>query len=222
VDNKQSVDEIRHLRSEVERLKRENDDCEQIAAELRRGIENFEMMFRTMPIMIWQKDTRNRHVRISQAAAELEGTTPDAIEGKTAEELYPPEQAAAFYKDDLEVINSGEPKLGILERHVTAGTQEEMWLQTGKVPARDRNGEIVGVIAFAINVTHQKQAEEAVREARDKLQVQNAHLERAHEFFRSTMELLEDSIQHEAGKDILLQLLTQAKAEFRKLEQDAS
>jgi len=209
--DKTSLQEInRHLKDQIE-------DYESLLTELKRQIENFEQIFASLPIMIWHKNTKNRHIRVNQAAAVLEGTTPDAINGKTAEELYPPEQAAAFYADDLQVINSGQPKLNILERHITAETQEELWLQTGKVPVRDRTGEIVGVTAYAVDVTASKHAEEALQAAHNELAQKNQQLERAQELFRSTLEHISEVVERSADVSELRQYLREARAEFDRL-----
>jgi hypothetical protein len=63
-----------------------------------------------------------------------------------------------YWEDDKEVITSGKPKLGIIEPIDTAtGTR---WVQTDKIPYRDKEGRIIGIIGFAVDITERKQAEE--------------------------------------------------------------
>jgi PAS domain S-box-containing protein len=123
----------------------------------------YQTVFNSSPVMFWVKDTNNRTLQINQAAASFEGVNPNDVAGKSCYDIYPLEQAEAFYQDDLEVINSGKPKLGIIEKHTAVGSGDNMWVETGKVPIRNPEGEITGVMAFAIDITNSKQAEEALK-----------------------------------------------------------
>jgi hypothetical protein len=67
------------------------------------------------------------------------------------------------------VIESGRPKLGIVEQMQTS-TGEKRWVQTDKIPYRDESGEIVGVIVFAVDITDRKLAEDALERARVELE----------------------------------------------------
>ena len=148
----------------------------QIELTLRESEARYQTIFDATPIMFWLKDTHNRTLRINKAAAELEGVKPAEVEGKSAYDLYPREQAEAFYQDDLEVIRTNRPKLGIVEQHTSVGTGQLMWVETGKTPVHNDQGEVVGVLAFAIDVTERKRIEEQAQEsfARRGVQVQTA------------------------------------------------
>jgi PAS domain S-box-containing protein len=120
--------------------------------------------------MFWLKDTNNRTLRINRAAAEFEGVKPGDVEGKSAYDLYPREQAEAFYQDDLEVIRTNRPKLGIVEQHTSVGTGKLMWVETGKTPVHDDQGETIGVLAFGVDVTERRQAEDLLRRSAEREQ----------------------------------------------------
>jgi len=123
----------------------------------------YQTVFNSSPVMFWVKDTENRTLQINQAAADFEGVNPEDVAGVSCYDLYPPEQAEAFYQDDLEVIKSGKSKLGIVEKHTAVGKGDDMWVETGKVPVRNAEGEITGVMAFAVDITKSKQAEDALK-----------------------------------------------------------
>lgn len=158
--------------------------CWEIVARERRRIElslreseaRYQTIFDATPIMFWLKDAHNRTLRINKAAAELEGVKPPDVEGKSAYDLYPREQAEAFFQDDLEVIRTNRPKLGIVEQHTSVGTGKLMWVETGKTPVHNEQGEVVGVLAFAIDVTERQRMEEQAQEsfARRGVQVQTS------------------------------------------------
>lgn len=128
----------------------------------RQRIELYETIFESSPVMFWYKDTRNNLVRINKAAALFEGINAEEVEGRSAYDLYPKEQADAHFQDDLDVINSGIPKLGIIEKHTAIGSKNDKWVQVGKVPLSNNEGTIIGVIAFAIDITEQRNAQEAL------------------------------------------------------------
>jgi PAS domain S-box-containing protein len=178
---------------------------------LRSQLEEFQILFDSIPIMLWYKDQENRTVRVNRAAASLEGLPASELEGKSSYDLYPKEQADAFYNDDMEVVNSGKAKLDIIEKHTSPSTGELKWMHTGKVPYRTREGEIKGVIAFATDITRQKEAEEA-------LEKKNQQMTRAQVFFRSTREQLTEAIQRNASQDELLSYLNDARIQFERLD----
>jgi len=120
-------------------------------------------IFDSVPATIWYKDTKNNVLRVNKAAAKVFGRSIAEIEGKNCKELFPLE-AERYYRDDLEVIRSGEPKLGILEP-LRISNGEERWVMVDKVPYRDEKGGICGVVVFTMDVTELKEAEDAVAES---------------------------------------------------------
>lgn len=139
---------------------------------LRRLSAEQQLILDSVPAMIWYKDLENRILRVNKAGAESVGMTVEEIEGKSAEELFP-DGAAKYYEDDLEVIRTGKPKLGIIERLETA-SGEKLWVRTDKVLLRDGQGEITGLIAFVTDITELRRAEEE----RQKFEAQAQHAQK--------------------------------------------
>ena len=131
-----------------------------LQAEIRRLYAEQQTIFNSVPAMIWYKDAKNNFVRVNRAVALAVGKPADAIEGKSAYEIFP-DEAERYYADDLEVINSGQPKLGIVEEMGTAGG-EKRWVRTDKIPYRGEGGEIIGVLVLTVDVTERKRAEETL------------------------------------------------------------
>lgn len=128
---------------------------------LRRQTEELRVLFDLIPAMIWFKDTHNRHLRVNQRVADAAGRPVSEIEGRHCSEIYP-QEADRFYEDDLEVIRSGKPKIGIVERiHDAKGRVR--WVQTDKVPYHDENGTVVGIVVAAQDITERREAEEALK-----------------------------------------------------------
>lgn len=128
-----------------------------------------QTLLNLIPAMVWYKDAHNRILRVNRPAAESIGKTVAEVEGQSTYALYP-DEAAKYYQDDLEVIRGGKPKLGIVERYQT-GTGEKRWVQTDKVPYRDTDGTVLGVLVFAQDITERKRTEEALRMSEERLRL---------------------------------------------------
>ncbi len=128
--------------------------------------EEQQVILDSSPIMIFYKDTDNRFIRVNKALAEANELTKKEMEGKTAWDLYPRETAERYWQDDKNVMTSGKPALNIVEEMKTP--HGSMWLQTDKVPYRNPQGEIIGVIGFALDITERKREKERLRESEEK------------------------------------------------------
>jgi PAS domain S-box-containing protein len=127
------------------------------------------ILFDLVPAMICFKDTKNRILRANQRLAEYAKKSVAEIEGKNCLEIFPCE-AAKFYADDLEVIGSGAPKLGIVEAvHGQQGQQS--WVQTDKVPVYDNQGKAVAIVVMTQDITQRKRSHEALQDAADRLRL---------------------------------------------------
>jgi PAS domain S-box-containing protein len=124
------------------------------------------VLFDLMPAMVWFKDTENRILRVNQRVADTAGKPVEEIEGKPSLEIYP-QDAARYYADDLKVIRSGSPQLGIVET-LRDPAGHELWVQTDKVPYRDKDGKVIGIVVMAQDITARKAGEAALRESEER------------------------------------------------------
>jgi PAS domain S-box-containing protein len=140
---------------------------------LRESEEALQIIFDSMPGLLFFKDKNNILLRINKTLCDALGMPAEEIEGRTLSDLFP-NQSEDYWKDDLEVFESGKPKLAIQEAMETP--QGIRWLQTDKIPYRNRDGEVEGIIGFSIDITARKRTEEALRESEEKyrLIVENA------------------------------------------------
>ncbi|MBC7839535.1 MAG: PAS domain S-box protein [Nitrospiraceae bacterium] len=91
------------------------------------------------------------------------GLAPDAVIGKDDYAFYPPEMAKQYHADDLEVMTSGMMKE--LEVPYQLGTEEERWVHTVKVPYRDEQKQIIGVLVIFEDITERRRLEVQVRQS---------------------------------------------------------
>ena len=125
--------------------------------------EQLEVMFHSVPAMIFYKDCSNRILRANWYAAVMLGCSTQELDGKQMEDLFPFD-AAEQYRADLEVIQAGRPKRGSIERYYNADC-EERWAETDRIPYVGLGGGIEGIIVFSRDITDWKQAEHALRSA---------------------------------------------------------
>lgn len=120
--------------------------------------EEMQMLLDTVPAMVFYKDDKNNIIHANRLAADAIGSTPEEMANTPTSRWYPSE-AEEYFHDDLEVIKSGKPRLGIIEQ-ITIGKDQKKWVRTDKFPYRDRAGRIKGVVVYAIDITNEKQAQE--------------------------------------------------------------
>ncbi len=137
--------------------------------------EQLQLLFDTIPAMIWLKDDKNNILKVNRLACDSIGHSAKMVEGRNTAELHP-EEADKYFKDDLEVIHSGKPKCDIIEL-VTTASGEKRWVQTSKLPYRDSEGKITGVIVFAVDINERKLAELKLERMAQELEKINRDLE---------------------------------------------
>ena len=143
------------LRSEVRSARGKADER---TAMLKACQKEYHILFESSPAMVWFKDGHNRILRCNEKAANSSGMAAREMEGHLTSEFHPVE-AERYYADDLEVMRSKEPRLGIVEP-LTTKTGLTLWVQTDKIPYVNDAGEVDGIVVFSTDVTPLKLAEE--------------------------------------------------------------
>ncbi len=110
---------------------------------------------------IYFKDRESRVLRCSKAVREKSGISATEVIGKTDFDLFAEEHARPAFEDEQQIIRTGRPMIGKVEREV-AKDGRETWALTSKMPLRNKEGEIVGTFGISKDVTAIKQAEAAL------------------------------------------------------------
>ncbi|MDF2634550.1 MAG: hypothetical protein K0R78_1424 [Pelosinus sp.] len=131
-----------------------------VTLELGNKVDEYEKIFHLIPIQIWYKDTKNNIIRVNKQVEKDLGMPASDFAGKSTEELFPA-YSAKYYEDDLAVINSGKPKIGIIEQ-INNVKGETLWVHTSKVPTINSEGIVTGLVALTINITESKKLEEQI------------------------------------------------------------
>ena len=106
--------------------------------------------------VIFVKDLNGRMLLGNAAFAAAARCTPEQVVGKTDEELFPPDVAAAMRQHDEALIAGGSP-IQIEETIPVAG--EARVFHTVKAPLRDGNNRVVGILGISRDITERKRIE---------------------------------------------------------------
>ncbi|MBV8388852.1 MAG: PAS domain-containing protein, partial [Mucilaginibacter sp.] len=143
-------------------------------------IQRERILLRTLidnlPDTIYVKDAEGRKIIANRADVAAIGAECEAdVIGKTDLELFPNSIGLRAYKDDMEVLRTGEPLLN-REEFLYNDKGEQFWLSTSKVPVYDGQGKISRILGLGHNITERKQAEEALKKLNQELAAQSDEL----------------------------------------------
>ncbi|MHC4244666.1 MAG: PAS domain-containing protein, partial [Planctomycetota bacterium] len=131
--------------------------------EVRKSQQMLQSVLDTIPVGVFWKDRESVYLGCNQHfAKDASLNSPDEIIGKNDYELGWKEQTESYRADDAYVIQTGKPKLSY-EEPVIASDGTQLWVRTNKVPLRDLNGNVIGILGTYEDISEQKRAEQAIR-----------------------------------------------------------
>ncbi|WP_394821166.1 chemotaxis protein CheB [Pendulispora albinea] len=185
-----------------------------------------ESLLSSVPDAIYFKDSRGRFIRANKALAERLGrTNPREVVGKTLFEVSGPKDALGPPELDESVLRTGTAQHERLEKH--PGTNGvDMWNLATRLPLRDRQRSIVGVIGIFRDVTERTHAEEKIQESvrrRDQFLAMLSHELRnpLSSIVITTSLLKQEDVDGEAGeRDKLIEILDRQSQQMARLLDD--
>jgi PAS domain S-box-containing protein len=122
----------------------------------------------TFPERVFWKDRDSVFVGCNAAfARNLNLADPSEIVGKTDFDIHTRSDAEMYRADDHEIMRSGLARIEYEEPRVqTDGT--DGWARTSKVPIRDKDGLVIGVLGAYQDISDQKRAQEALRKSEER------------------------------------------------------
>jgi len=176
----QLIRELEDLRSENTLLKRQAAETNKIEESIPEswiaGVKptSEQNLLRTLvdmlPSYVYVKDKELRFLLANNACAKFMGvsSSQDLI-GKSDADFYPAKTAEAFRSEELGVLE-GIPILNKEDVHVVPGRESRILLTT-KIPLKDSNGTIVGLLGTSFDISDHKLSEEKLKSSEERLKI---------------------------------------------------
>lgn len=120
-------------------------------------LSQFEQFINNIPEMAWIKDKNSHYVIVNQVFANrFEVSAKDMI-GKNDFDFFDEKTSRAHIEVDLKVMREGNTCN--VEEMISSNPDNEIWIESIKNPFRDSDGEIIGTIGAARDITERKHIE---------------------------------------------------------------
>ncbi len=160
-DSKGNITAIAGMQRDVSEIRKAMESLNTEKGLLRSLMDNF-------PHTIYFKDKDSRFIRINKAQAKMLGISdPEEATGKTDFDFFAPQHAQEAFDDEQRILTTGEQLISKTERIRTA-EGNYIWVSATKVPVRNLDGEITGLVGISMDVTEKYLAEQKLHEARKK------------------------------------------------------
>lgn len=151
------------------------------ATRAKRSLQEQHELLRTLidilPARVSIKDAAGRFRLVNAAFRRVWGLQPaDDIQGKLLSELVTDARTTQIAADDRRVLEEGIPILNREEREVLPDGRER-WVLLSKVPLRDADGQVQGIVGVATDISAQKEAEARAVHAQHALEEKNEQVE---------------------------------------------
>jgi PAS domain S-box-containing protein len=135
---------------------------------LRKSRQMLMSVLDNFPGVVFWKDRNSVYMGCNRNFSLAAGLSePSEIIGRSDHELPWENDAERYLADDRQVMESGVPKLNIIEPLLNADGRT-IWFETSKVPMFDADGKVFAVLGFSNDITERKRVEEELRCSEEK------------------------------------------------------
>ena len=140
--------------------------------------KNFlKQLINNLPDLIFFKDSEGKYLLNNIAHLEFLGVKNQSeVIGKTVFDFQRNGQAEEFYDEELKVLRNGTPMIEVEKLIFHKTKNENRWFLVSRIPLKDNNGEIKGILGVGHDITNRKHAEATLRQTYDELEQTNKEL----------------------------------------------
>jgi len=135
--------------------------------ELQKSYNLLQSVIEGTPDPILVKDLQGRYVMLNSAVAHIQGKPKSEIFGRDDSELFGSEYGLPLMENDRRIITTG--KTEVLEENIILEGALRTYLSTKSV-WRDAQGNVIGLIVLARDISDRKRAEQDIRELNENLE----------------------------------------------------
>lgn len=138
-------------------------DRKKAEAEVRSKQQLLEGILNAIPVRVFWKDKNLVYLGCNASFAQDAGfADPQELVGKDDRQMPWDDQVDLYQADDREVIDSGQAKM-LIEEPQTTPDGKLITLLTSKVPLRDDQGQVIGVLGTYMDITKRKEQDIALQ-----------------------------------------------------------
>ncbi|MEO8582408.1 MAG: PAS domain S-box protein [Flavitalea sp.] len=171
IKEKEKVSGFRAIGTDANEIKKVESEKNDAMEKLDRERYLLRTLIDHLPDYIYVKDTHSRHVLNNRANVELFGAaTEEETIGKTVLDYFDAESAGKLLARDKLLLLTGE---GVYDQEemVISKKGEKKWLLTTKVPLKEQDNKIIGLVGISRDITERKNIEESLRRSIERLDI---------------------------------------------------
>ena len=167
IAKEQLIKELDEKKKKIAKLEISEDMHKWTEAKLQREGYEKDILLNHAPAMIYWLDSEGKFIVVNKCFADIFDKSPDDIEGKYLYDLYPEEMADKIYAENVEIMESEKAKYGIEESFQTRNGNMT-WFRSDKVPYKDTDGKVIGIIGVLFDVTEQRARDREIKDSEEK------------------------------------------------------
>lgn len=198
-------------------------DRKQEQSRIIRNLKFTEVLLKSIPIPVFFKDANGLYTGCNEAFTRQMGITSDEINGKSVMELWPSDQAETYHQMDLDLMITQE--FQSYESQITDKRKRVRDVIFAKNVFYDEVGHVAGIVGTYLDITEQKQTENALRKSEQKYKLlsknisdgiftcRNGYIEYANRSMSRIFGCDEADLE---GMELALLIVPERRDEFRK------
>ncbi|MBG1241964.1 trifunctional serine/threonine-protein kinase/ATP-binding protein/sensor histidine kinase [Nostoc sp. NZL] len=167
--------EILNLLSTQAAISLENAQLYQQAQDTLKNLGQTEQFLRliidNIPQSVFWKDRNSVYLGCNQKFAQTyENGVSESVIGKTDYDFsWTREESDSFVECDRRIMESGQAELNIIET-VQKADGKQIWSNTNKIPLRDKEGNVFGILGTSEDITEYHQAQQLLQQQKQQLE----------------------------------------------------